>query len=339
MKVDVSKIPKVEMHLHIEGAIRRDTYVELRRRDEPSFSLEQSPWHDDGYRFQSLSHFLDSASPCVTKSPEDYKRIAFELFEDLLAQNVVYTEVTIASHRVPIGEIAHAIDDAWHEAIPDRELDFGILVGLFRSDPPELASSFVEQGIEAKKFGVVGVDLLEHEAANSAVAFREAFGIACEAGLGFRAHAGEGAGPQSIWEAIRSLGVSRIGHGTRAIEDPELVSYLAESGITLDMCPTSNYRLRVVESIYEHPVRRFFDSGIKVTVSSDDPLFFNSDLTDELALLQEVFDFKVEEMLQLTRNAIEGAFLLPEKKNRLHRILTERHNNSVQATPNGAPDG
>ena len=237
MKVDVAQIPKAEIHLHMEGAIRRDTYIELRRREEPSFYLEWVPWYDDGYRFESLDHFLDTASPCVTRGPEDYRRIAVELFEDLLAQNVIYTEVTIASTRIPVDEIAHAVSDAWQEVNSDGQPTFGILVGLFRSDPPELATECVQKAIESKKFGVVGVDLLEHETANSAAAFREAFGIAHDAGLGLRTHAGEGAGPHSVWEAIRSLGVLRIAHGTRAIEDPELVSYLAESGITLDMCP------------------------------------------------------------------------------------------------------
>ena len=321
MNVDMSQIPKAEMHLHMEGAMRRDTYVELRRRDEPSYALEQSPWHDAGYRFRSLGHFLESASPSVIKGPEDYKRIAFELFQDLRSQNVVYTEVSVASHRVPIIEITQAINEAWHEAIQDGSIDFGILVGLFRSDPAELASSFVKQGIDARQFGVVGVDLLEQETANHAAVFRDAFGIAREAGLGLRAHAGEGAGPERVWEAIRDLGVSRIAHGTRAIEDPALVNYITENGITLDMCPTSNYRLGVVDSIHKHPVRRFFDSGVKVTVSSDDPLFFNSDLTGELSLLQKIFDFNIEEIFQLTRNAIDGAFLSPEKKSRIYNTL------------------
>lgn len=321
MKTEIANIPKTEMHLHIEGAIRRDTYIELRRRDEPSFCLEQVPWYDDGYCFENLDHFLDTASPCVVKSPEDYKRLAFELFEDLLAQNVVYTEVTIASTRIPVGEITHAIYDAWQDVNSRDRLEYGILVGLFRSDPPTLAADLVKQAVESKRFNVVGVDLLEHETARSADAFTEAYGIAREAGLGLRAHAGEGSGSKSVWDVINALGVSRIAHGTRALEDPELVKYLAENHITLDMCPTSNYRLNVVDSIEDHPVRQLFDSGVRVTVSSDDPLFFNTDITGELMLLHKIFDFHIKEMRQLTRNAIDGAFLSSENKKRINRRL------------------
>lgn len=325
VSINVLAIPKVEMHLHLEGAIRPDTYVELRRNDEPSYRLDQSPWHDKRYRFQGLSHFLDTASPCVTKSAETYRRIARELFEDLRAQNVIYVEVTVASHRVPISEVAHAISEAWREAVPDGDLEFGILVGLFRSDLADTVQGFVRQAIDAKEYGVVGVDLLEHETAGAASVFTKAFETAREAGLGLRAHAGEGAGPESVWEAIRCLGVSRVAHGTRATEDLELARYLAEHVITLDMCPTSNYRLSVVDSIQAHPVRRLFDAGVKVTVSSDDPLFFNSDLTEELAMLQEVFAFTADEMLQLARNGIDAAFLPGEKKGHLHGLLAERY--------------
>ncbi len=321
--VNLAGIPKVEMHLHLEGAIRPETYIEFRRRDEPSYRLEQSLWHDKNYRFDGLSHFLDTASPCVTKSTETYRRIAFELFEDLLAQNVVYVELSIASHRVPIVEIAHVVHEAWRKAAPGGELEFGILVGLIRGDPAETAYDFVRQAIDAREYGVVGIDLLAHESAGSAAASKDVFRMAKEAGLGLRAHAGEGAGPQSVRDAISQLGVSRIAHGTRAIEDPDLVSYLTANGITLDMCPTSNYRLRVVDAIRDHPIRRLFDAGVAVTVSSDDPLFFNCNLTSELAVLEDVFAFTAEDMLQLARTGITGAFLPQESKVRLSRRLME----------------
>ncbi|MCL2640931.1 MAG: adenosine deaminase, partial [Phycisphaerales bacterium] len=285
MNAELTNIPKAQMHLHIEGAMRRGTYVELRRRREPGYCLEQSPWHLESYRFESLNHFLNTGSPKVIFTADDYRRIAFELFQDLRAQNVIYTELSIASHGLPIGEVAHAIHDAWRAAVSNDELTFGTLVGLFRFDEPEEAARMVREGIEARKFGVVGVDLLAHETSGDSKKFQNTYAMAREAGLGLRAHAGEGAGPENVWDAVRDLGVTRIGHGTRAIEDPELVRYLAANGIVLDMCPISNYRLRVVEKFEEHPIRRLFDAGVKITVSTDDPLFFNNRLTDEFAML------------------------------------------------------
>jgi len=319
MHAELINIPKAQMHLHVEGAMRRDTYVELRRRREPSYCLEQSPWHLESYRFENLNHFLDTGSPKVIFTAEDYRRIAFELFQDLLTQNVIYTELSIASHGLPIGEVAGAIHDAWRAAAPNKELSFGILVGLFRFDEPEEAIRMVREGIEARRFGVVGVDLLAHETPGSTKKFRNAYTLAREAGLGLRAHAGEGAGPENVWEAIRDLGATRIGHGTRAIEDPDLVRHLADNGIGLDMCPISNYRLRIVETLRDLPVRRLYDAGVKMTISTDDPLFFNNRLTDEFTLLQEIFDFTLEDFLQFTRNAIEGAFLPSAEKQQLLR--------------------
>lgn len=321
MKCDVAAIPKAEMHIHLEGAIRRDTYAELRKRDDPSFSWSLVPWYDDDYRFHDLGHFLDTAFVPVIRGLEDYKRIASELFEDLVAQNVIYAEVSLASSRIPIDEIADVVGSAKHDVCADSQLQVGILVGLFRSKSPEFAIRCVEKAAASKRFGVVGVDLLDHETACKAADFTEAFSLARAEGLGLRAHAGEGAGPESVWDAILSLNVSRVAHGVRAIEDPKLVDYMREAGITLDLCPTSNARVSIVDSIYAHPVRRFFDMGLKVTVSSDDPLIFNSDITSELELLQNVFGFTPAELLQLTKNAIDGAFLPPEKKRSVKKRL------------------
>lgn len=189
----------------------------------------------------------------------------------------------------------------------------------------------VKQGIRASKFGVVGVDLLAHETIQPASIFKEAFNIAKDAGLGLRSHAGEGAGSESVWDTIRSLGVSRIAHGTKAAEDKDLIKYLIDNNITLDMCPTSNYKLRVVRTIEEHPIRQLFDLGVKVTVSSDDPLFFNCDVTNELVKLHKLFNFKTLELLQLSQNAIDSAFLPQTKKNKLHQILNEKYKQFIQS--------
>jgi adenosine deaminase len=179
------------------------------------------------------------------------------------------------------------------------------------------------QAVDSIRLNVVGIDLLEQETAENAAAFANAYGIAREAGLGLRAHAGEGAGGESVWDVIRKLNVSRIAHGTRAIEDPELVEYLAEKKIALDMCPTSNYRLNVVDAIKDHPIRQLFNVGVRVTLSSDDPLFFRSNLTGELMLLQEKFGFEIKDLLRLQRNAIDSAFLSPERKKKLYARLDE----------------
>ncbi len=315
--IDIANMPKVEMHLHVEGAIREKTYIELRRKEEPDFEISEMPWHNPDYRFNSLDHFLTTASPCVTKRPEVYYRIAGELFEDLAEQNVVYTEMTIATTRMPVEEVAHAIQEAWLDSKKEAKIEYVILVGLFRSDPPEVAIDLVRQSIEARRYAVAGVDLLEHETSRNAAAFTGAYELAREAGLGLRAHAGEGSGSESVWDVIKQLNVSRIAHGTRSVEDQELVEYLSQNEIVLDMCPTSNYRLQVVDAIEAHPIRKLFDAGVPVTVSSDDPLFLHSDVTSELELLSDGFLFTSEELLQLQRNALVSAFISQDNKEHL----------------------
>jgi adenosine deaminase len=319
----IAAVPKVELHLHLEGAVR---YLTSREMAEAAgvFVEGESEWRRPDFRFAGLGQFLATArsvlGPCLLTAAH-YERVAYEMFLDLAEQNVVYAEVSVEptppgsspSFEHVLGAVCRGRD----RAVSERPIRVGIIVGMGRAHPVEFAQAAVECAIRMQGHGIVGIDLHGDEAAARPRRFATVFETARDAGFGLRAHAGEGAGPSSVWEAIQDLGVTRIAHGTRAVEDAELVEYLRTHPITLDMCPTSNYKLKLVPCLAQHPIRTFFDQGIAVTVSSDDPLFFNTSVSDELAVLHEHLDFDLEQIRQLTVNAVEASFISDDAKAQL----------------------
>ncbi len=325
----IQRLPKVELHLHLEGSVRRDTFVELSHRRGTDFSSGTVNWETEGFRYKDLSQFvyvMSAVSNTCVRQPEDYERIASELFADLSSQNVRYAEVSFDLARVmrlgiSLDEVFDAINSAKQRATSDTSLRIGLILGMNRGREPETISRIAHQAVEWMDNGVVGIDLHGDESVASPGVFTDAFSIARKAGLGLRAHAGEGVGADSIWEALKILGVSRIGHGVRALEDDELIEYLKEHQITLDICPTSNYMLNVVPSLSDHPIRKLFDLGIPVTVSTDDPLYFNTGISKEYYILARYLGFTLTELKQVTLNAVNGAFLEETLKKSLYQEI------------------
>lgn len=309
--------------MHLEGAVRPATIAELARRHDPSSRFAQSDWFEGYWTFTDLPGFLTQIDPVLRASVrdvDDWRRIAVEFFEDLAEQNVVYAEPSVAA-RLPgrpgylaIGEILAAVEDARRRA----PLDVGLIVGMSRHSIAALGSAAADAAlalmrsvVSARDAGahVVGVDLHGDEATlPDLAALMPAFAFAREAGLSVRVHAGEGLGPESIWGAIEQLQPARIGHGSRAIEDPTLVAYLVEHQIPLDLCPTSNVRTGAAASMAQHPIRALFDAGVPVTVGSDDPLAFQTNVSNELQQLHEQLGFTLDELRQLTEHARRHAF-------------------------------
>jgi len=184
----------------------------------------------------------------------------------------------------------------------------GFLVSLVRERGPEHALEVAEIAASCAECGVVGLDLAGDEENFPPALFARACEVAREAGLGITVHAGEFSGPASVWTAIYQLGATRIGHGFRAVEDPELVAYLRDHGITLEICLTSNVRLGLVPSWKGHPVRALFHAGVRVTLNSDDPLLLQTNLTSEMYLAARELGFSLDELRTMLRYAAEGAF-------------------------------
>ena len=307
----IQSLPKAELHLHLEGALPWE--LVQAHAQEP---LPDSPvWWADDFRFDSFDQFTQSMSFCyrhILTSVESYHLVARQIFHNLAAQNVRYVEISFspehaASQQLSLSEVAAGIK----EAAPET-LTVCVFCGLARTQPHRLSDALIKEILRTPNLD--GLDLHGHEALQTPAPFAPIFIQAKEKGLLTKAHAGELAGPQSIKEALHHLQVARIEHGATAIQDEDLLARLAGEGVTLDMCPSSNLKLRVIEDIAMHPIRQFHERGIRVTVNTDDPTIFGCTLTSELQLLAEKLCFSADHLAQLQVNAFQAAKMPPAKR-------------------------
>ncbi len=306
----VASLPKTETHLHIEGAL---PWRLLHRLDPRQFPHPPKSWDPD-FRFRSFAHFEEElfavALPWFT-SPERYYEAASEVFQDLAAQGVRYVETSFASGvleflDVPGPETAEAI----HRAAPPG-MEVRVFMGIHHNGYTEKSRRFVEDCVNWDQLD--GIDLHGDETIPLEDWSPRVYEQVRAAGKFVKAHAGELCGPDFVRRIIAELGVTRIEHGVRSVEDPELLRELQENGIVLDVCPTSNVKLGVAPSIAEHPLRRLHDAGVRCTVNTDDPISFGNTLTGEYIALATEGGFSRAELIQLARNGFEIA-MVPEKQ-------------------------
>jgi adenosine deaminase len=210
--------------------------------------------------------------------------------------------------------IMQAIQAGYERARREWDIRMGVIFDHGRQFGVEAGFRVLERAVATRAYGVVGLSIGGDEVHFPPELFEELFAQARLAGLQLTAHAGEVRGPESIWGAIRRLQVRRVGHGIHAIEDPELLTYLRDAQICLDVCPTSNVRTGAVASLAQHPIRRLFDKGVPISLSSDDPAIFQTNLVQEYLLLVEHFGFTREELWQISLNGVRAAFLPDAEK-------------------------
>jgi len=251
------------------------------------------------------------------------------MLEDEARSNVRYVEASLsAPDHVREGLDYELMLDAINRGIHHANLDFGIQcnlrIDLVRNYGPDVGMQVLDW-IENKRDNIVSIDIGGSEERFPPKPFARVYQRAKEMGLHLVAHAGEAAGPESIWDAINHLNVERIGHGVTACRDPELIDYLHERDITIEMCPTSNLRTGVVPSLQKHPIRTFFDKRIKVTVNTDDPSMFNTDMNNEYLQLHRQLNFTVSELFKLTLDALDSSFLPETQKAQMHESFTKEY--------------
>jgi adenosine deaminase len=338
------RLPKVELHLHLEGSLRPQSVCEMAPRYDTASPFCQEGWWETHWTFSDLSGFIDQMGQVVRsclRAPEDYERAARECFEDLAAQQVIYAELNIAPripgrpYYVPFDEAVAAIESARRrvETASGGAFRAALIVGLNRhhaleSEPEaeSLGVQFIEAALAARERGaaIAGIDLHGDEQTYAAVTpFVPAFRLAEEAGLGRRAHAGEGAGPGPVWESLERLRVQRIAHGVRSGEDAQLVHTLAARGVPLDLCPTSNILTGAAASLSSHPMVELRRAGVLVTVSSDDPLVFETTVTSEIALLHRVLRPSWSDLAEMQLIAAQHSFLPAADRTALAERLRE----------------
>ena len=314
----ILSLPKAELHLHLEGSIEPSTLLELRQRHGMEGATLAEV--EQLYGFTDFSGFL-SAFKDVTghlRTPEDYELITYRLMERLKAQNVLHAEV-IVSVGVCLWRKQDfaAIFEGLERGRQRGERDFGIsLLWIFdaiRQFGAEKAQKVLDLAIQFRDRNVIAFGIGGDERTGPPEWFTEVYARAAEHGLHLTAHAGESAGPESIWGAL-NLRAERIGHGLTAEKDPDLMQELAERQVPIEICVTSNLRTGVCPELAQHPVRRFFDQGLMLTLNSDDPAMFRSSLVDEYALVQQSFGCTDEHLRELARNSFEASFLEAENK-------------------------
>jgi aminodeoxyfutalosine deaminase len=319
----VQALPKVELHVHLEGSIRPETLLRLARRHKVDLPADDLEGLRRWFTFMNFEHFIEvylTITRCL-RTADDYELVAYEFGAEMARQNVRYAEVTFSPCTHHMMGIPHEVyfpglTRGRARARRDFGIEFNWVFDIVRIERNRTWNSdyTLKVALEGRADGVVALGLGGHEAPNPPGPFAPWFEKAIEHGLKSVPHAGETAGPESIWSALRELHAHRIGHGVRAVEDPELVAYLAEHRIPLEVCPTSNLRLGVYPDFSGHPLRRLHEAGVPVTVNSDDPPLFNTTLTDELNLLHEEFGYSLDEIDEFILRAVRFSFLDPERK-------------------------
>lgn len=322
------RLPKAELHLHLEGTISPQTLVELSRRHdaEPLTPAQAQAL----YQYTDFHGFLMAFKSMTERlrTPADYELITYRMLEALAAQGVVHAEAYVSVGiiyfwgRSEFEPIFAAME--WARA--KAEKDFGItLYWIFdavRHFGVEAAVRVFCKAAEMRREypSIIGIGIGGDERKGPAELFRDAYSEARDAGLRLTVHAGEAVGPESIWAAL-NIEAERIGHALTAVHDPELVHLLARRQVPLEICVTSNLKTGCCASPADHPVRQYFDEGLMVTLNSDDPAMFGSSLEGEYLLAYNEFGFTREHLRELASNSIEASFLPPDEKVRwLHQI-------------------
>ena len=316
---EILRLPKCNLHTHLEGSVRPATFIELAQRQGLPLPGKADEVEDmlkvDGNE-KSLADYLAkiAVNYPILKNPATLRRVAYEAAEDAFRDGVLYLElrfgpVTHVSTQVTLQACIESVLDGLHEA----ELKYGIIcrliVAALRHHDPTTNLVLARVAATYRDYGVVGFDLAGDEAAYPASLHQQALLEAREKGLGLTIHAGEASGALEVAYAIEVLGAQRIGHGVRSIESERVLQLLYERQILLEICPTSNLHTRIISALKQHPVRLLYEHKIPISINDDDPVTSRTCVSKELTLLHTYFGFSFAEIKQLQLVALDHSFL------------------------------
>jgi len=315
----VRGLPKAELHLHIEGSLEPEQMFAFARRNKVALPFRSVEALRAAYAFSRLQDFLDIyyQGAGVLLTEEDFHDLALAYFERTAADGATHVELffdpqTHTARGVPFQVVA----DGLLAGMARAERSWGvtsklILCFLRHLSEEEALATLRQAGPYLDRIAGVGLD--SSELGFPPAGFQRAFKAARERGLKLVAHAGEEGPPEYVWEALDVLGVDRIDHGNRALEDPALVARLARDGMTLTVCPLSNLKLRVVDDLTRHPLKRMLDLGLRATINSDDPAYFGGYLGANWLAVAGKLSLSREDLTTLARNSFTGSFLEPRE--------------------------
>ncbi|MEV7287465.1 adenosine deaminase [Streptomyces sp. NPDC093252] len=322
----IAGLPKAELHVHHVGSASPRIVSELAARHPDSAVPTDVEELARYFTFTDFAHFIDVYLSVVDliRTPEDVRLLTFEVARELSRQQVRYAELTVT----PFSSTRRGIDErAFMDAIEDArkaaEAEFGTVLRWCFDIPGEAGLEAAEETVrlatddKLRPEGLVSFGLGGPEIGVPRPQFKPYFDRAIAAGLRSVPHAGETTGPETVWDALTHLRAERIGHGTSAARDEKLLAHLAEHRIALEVCPTSNIATRAVATLDEHPIKEFTRAGVLVTVNSDDPPMFGTDLNHEYAVAARLLDLDAPGIAGLARNAVEASFLDRAGKDRI----------------------
>jgi adenosine deaminase len=317
---DLQRLPKTDLHVHLDGSLRIETILDLAREQGvrlPADTLEGlRPFVEIGAECESLVEYLKvfDITLSVMQTYGSLVRTAFELAEDAARENVRYMEVRYCPilHQQK-GMTLHSIVQAVLEGLAKAEKRYPIKTGVIlcgiRHISPDLSNKLADLTVAFKNKGVVGFDLAGAEEDFPAKKHQEAFSRVLANNINCTLHAGEAYGPESVHQAIHLCGAHRIGHGVRLIEDGDLLNYVNDHRIPLECCPSSNVQTKAVRSMQDHPIRLFYDLGLRVTVNTDNRLVTGTTVSDEYKVIHDVLGFTLDEIKELIIMGFKSAFL------------------------------
>ncbi len=318
----IQTLPKAELHIHIEGSLEPEMMFELAQRNQVSLPYASVDEVRAAYQFENLQSFLDLyyAGAQVLQTEQDFYDLTWAYLQKCAAQNVLHTEFffdpqTHTDRGIPFEVVHGGITRALKDGREKLDVSSGLILCFLRHLSAEAAMATLEQALPYRD-SITAVGLDSSELGHPPSKFQAVFDRARAEGFLTVAHAGEEGPPEYIWEAIRLLKVSRIDHGVRCVEDPALVDYLVEHQIPLTVCPLSNIKLCVFDTMAHHNLKQLLDIGLCVTVNSDDPAYFGGYVNDNFEAVQTALNLTNQQLLQLAENSFKASFLDAENRQR-----------------------
>jgi len=327
MQEKIQQLPKVELHSHLEGCIQPDLVRTIAKRN--GIELQHGLFTSgDMFAWDDFVEFLqayDEASFCLRKA-QDYRDIMYAYMQQCAAEGTIYAETFISpDHAAAVGMSYDDMLSGCVQGIDDAEREFGIvgrlIISCVRHLGPEQAVLVAQQLADNPHPYIVGFGMGGNESMFTQADFAPAFNIAAAAGYACTTHAGELQGPESVWDAIDNLPVTRIGHGVRSVEDPVLMAELVKRGIALEVCPGSNIALSVYPDLASHPLNKILEAGISTSLNSDDPPFFATSVGAEYQSGAKDFGLDLEQLRSISRMAMQASFADVQTKARLLAII------------------
>ncbi|GAB6070611.1 adenosine deaminase [Thiomicrorhabdus hydrogeniphila] len=328
----IKKMPKAELHLHIEGTLEPAMMFELAQRNDVRLSYKSVEEIESAYDFKDLQSFLDLyyQGMIVLQTEQDFYDLTWAYLQKCAEQNIIYAEVFFDPQaHMERGVLFETVLNGIYNAIMDAKEQLGVQVNIIMSILRHLDESSAQEILDLAivyQDKIIGIGLDSSEKGNPPEKFQRVYQRAKLAGFYLVAHAGEEGDASYVSGALHNLNVNRVDHGNNSIEDPVLLEELKNKQIALTLCPLSNQRLQVVKDLTQHPLKKMYDMGLKVTINSDDPAYFGGYLNENYQAMSDSLELTKSELIDISKNAFEASFLEREQKAEyLEKLLKYAH--------------